>query len=428
MPAAWLKTRQRIFAALAATGLAAFFLAAHLPADAKARHHHKAIHKAAHKVAHKAAPKKPAPGAVPSAAPQQVIPSRAELLASDPAILERIGRHLVAGYELHSTVKALVEKKAIAGIFISDHNVRRRSVAEIKADIDQLQDIRKAQGLPPLIVAADQEGGSVSRLSPPLKYQQGLGRKLAAAASDLEREAIVRGYASLQASELRRIGVNMNFAPVVDLNLKSTRRNDGETRLSERAFSPDPDVVAKIAGWYCDELATAGLMCTLKHFPGLGRVGNDTHKSMGEIKAAESQLRVRDWVPYTRLMSRPNVATMLAHVRLREVDKDTPASYSDRVIGGILRDGWKHDGILITDDFSMGAVVRSKTGIGPAAVKALNAGADFILVSFSDKDLNAVLVRLIAADADGQLDHKMMEKSVVRSDRILDQTRQFATR
>lgn len=369
-----------------------------------------------------------AAAAVPTVKPKTLLPSRADLMATDPEVLARVGRHLIVGYELNSTITALVEKKAIAGVFVTDHNVRGRQASEIKAIVDQWQDIRKAQGLPPLIIAADQEGGGVSRLSPPLKYQPGLARMIAKAKDDAERETIVRSYATTQAAELRRVGVNMNFAPVVDLNLPTTKRNDGETRLRQRAFSADPDLVAKIAGWYCDELGNAGIMCTLKHFPGLGRVGNDTHKSMGEIRATESQLRVRDWVPYLKLMNRQNVATMLAHVKLREVDKDIPASHSARVIGGVIRDGWHHDGILITDDFSMGAITRSKTGIGPAAVEALNAGADYVLVSFSDRDLNAVLTGLIASETQGGLDRRMLEKSVTRSDRILEKSRELATR
>ena len=94
--------------------------------------------------------------------------TREEILASDPAILERLGRHIVIGYHSSATMKALVEKKAIAGIFITDHNVRRRTVADIRSEIDALQALRARQGLPPLIIAADQEGGAVSRLTPPL--------------------------------------------------------------------------------------------------------------------------------------------------------------------------------------------------------------------------------------------------------------------
>ncbi len=101
--------------------------------------------------------------------------TRAEILASDPTRLERLGRRLIVGFESFSEVKTLVEKRAIAGIFVTDHNVRGRKAADVAKDIQDLQDIRKTQGLPRLFVAADQEGGYVSRLSPPLKRQPTLG-------------------------------------------------------------------------------------------------------------------------------------------------------------------------------------------------------------------------------------------------------------
>jgi beta-N-acetylhexosaminidase len=346
--------------------------------------------------------------------------SRKQVLTSGAQPLARIGRHVIIGYETISSVRALVEKRAIAGIFMTDHNVRRKSVAQVKAEIDGLQAIRTAQGLPPLIVAADQEGGAVSRLSPPLTPQPSIASILANTASEFDRQKAVEDYARIQAAELKRIGVNMNFAPVVDLNIDPKRRSDGETRLRLRAIASDPELVARVAGWYCDTLAESGVMCTMKHFPGLGHVGRDTHRVTGEITLPESQLKAADWVPFVRLMNRPNVATMLAHVRLTAIDKDTPASFSRRVIGGMMREDWAHQGILITDDLSMGAVTRSKDGVGGAAVKALNAGADLILISFSDKHLNAVMTSLLKAEADGKLDAQRGDESAKRLAKIPD--------
>ncbi|HEY8194331.1 MAG TPA: glycoside hydrolase family 3 N-terminal domain-containing protein, partial [Hyphomicrobium sp.] len=214
--------------------------------------------------------------------------TRAEILASDPTRLERLGRRLIVGFESFSEVKTLVEKRAIAGIFVTDHNVRGRKAADVAKDIQDLQDIRKTQGLPRLFVAADQEGGYVSRLSPPLKRQPTLGMLVAKLKTDTEREKAVRDYAETQARELDRLGITMNFGPVVDLRLGGPGRNDGETRLYWRAIDSDPYLVAKVAGWYCDTLTKYNIICTLKHFPGLGRVTRDTHLMTGEITASEA--------------------------------------------------------------------------------------------------------------------------------------------
>lgn len=352
--------------------------------------------------------------------------TRAEILATDADRLTRVGQHIIIGFHDFGSLRALVEKQLIAGIFITTHNVAGHSAAQIKNQIDALQDIRRAQGMPPLIIAADQEGGQVSRLSPPLKKQQSLARALVGSNDDESRRKIVEDYAGVQAAELKRIGVTVNFGPVVDLNLANAKREDGETMLRQRAIAADPYLVTKAAGWYCATLAKAGIMCTLKHFPGLGRVARDTHIASGDISASEGMLELNDWVPFRRLMNRANVATMLGHVRVAAIDKDTPASFSKPVIGQLIRQTWEHDGLLITDDFSMGAISGSRDGVGGAAVKSINAGADLILVSFSEKYLDPVLSALIRADEEGALDVKTTEASRARITRILRQARDGA--
>jgi beta-N-acetylhexosaminidase len=233
-----------------------------------------------------------------------------------------------------------------------------------------------------------------------------------------DAKSAVVAYARKQAGELQRIGVNLNFSPVVDLKMDPKRRSDGETQLRYRALSADPRVVSDAAGWYCDTLAEAGIYCTVKHFPGLGRVTLDTHRHAGDIKAPIPELKGADWVPFRDLMGKPHVVTMLAHVRLRELDAIKPASFSTAVIDGLIRTEWKHEGLLITDDFSMGAITRSKEGIGGAAVAALKAGADLILVSFSDKHLDTVLSALIEADKTGGLDSAISAASLRRLSQV----------
>jgi beta-N-acetylhexosaminidase len=334
--------------------------------------------------------------------PQKVL-TRDEILASDPARLARLGGRIILGFDTFATIKPLVEKKAVAGIFITDHNVRGRKAADVAKDIDDLQSIRRLQGLPRLIVAADQEGGYVSRLSPPLKWQPTLGMLVEKLKTDDERERAVRQYAETQARELERLGVTMNFGPVVDLRLSARDRNDGETRLYWRAIDDDPYLVAKVAGWYCDTLTHFNIICTLKHFPGLGRVTRDTHVATGDLRAKASQLELSDWLPFRRIMTGPGIATMVGHVRVNAFDTTTPASFSDVVINKVLRPRLNNDGLLVTDDFSMGAVAKSSDGIGGAAVKALNAGVDLILLCSADQSYDILMSALIEADSKGEI-------------------------
>ena len=350
--------------------------------------------------------------------PKKVL-TRDEVLNFDPEKLARAGRHLIVGYYNIADMKRLVEKQAISGIFITSRNVRGRKIADIAADINSLQDIRRAQGLPRLVVAADQEGGSVSRLSPPLKLQPSLSTILAPLKTDTEREKAVRAYAEEQARQLDQLGVTMNFGPVVDLRTHGPNSSDGETKLYWRAIDSDPYLVAKVAGWYCDTLTKWNIICTLKHFPGLGRVTLDTHVASAEIKAPAAQLALNDWVPFRRVMDKPGVATMIGHVRVDAIDKTTPASYSEPLIHSLVRTQWQNGSLLVTDDFSMGAITRSSDGVGGAALKALNAGADFVLISFSEQHYDTVISALLEAEGTGEFDLAKHNESLERMKRYL---------
>jgi beta-N-acetylhexosaminidase len=113
-------------------------------------------------------------------------------------------------------------------------------------------------------------------------------------------------------------------------------------------------------------------------------------------------------------MSENAAFTMLSHARLTALDKNRPASFSDAVVKGLLRDGWKHDGILVTDDFSMGAVTLSREGAAGGAIAALNAGVDLILVSYDPDQYFYIMDALLKADRDGRLRSDALETSAAR--------------
>ena len=147
-------------------------------------------------------------------------------------------------------------------------SVERKTPDEIRDTIDGLQDIRRAQNLAPLWIATDQEGGPVSRMSPPLARMPPLAEIVAIHRDPAERRLAVRQYAARQGRELASLGVNLNFAPVVDLNHGVVNPEDKTSRISTRAISNDPAVVTAVADVYCETLMMTGVHCTLKHFPG----------------------------------------------------------------------------------------------------------------------------------------------------------------
>ena len=168
---------------------------------------------------------------------------RRAVLAADPQLLEKLGAHVVVGYRKPSELHALLERRAIAGVFLSALNVERKTPDEIRDTIAGLQDIRRAQNLAPLWIATDQEGGPVSRMSPPLARMPPLAEIVAIHRDPAERRLAVRQYAARQGRELASLGVNLNFAPVVDLNHGVVNPEDKTSRISTRAISNDPAVV-----------------------------------------------------------------------------------------------------------------------------------------------------------------------------------------
>ena len=154
------------------------------------------------------------------------------------------------------------------------------------------------------------------------------------------------------------------------------------------------------------------MRCTLKHFPGLGGVFEDTHFESGHLRAPLDELERGDWIPFRALGG--GAFTMLSHARLTALDAERPVSFSDTVVSGLLRGNWGQDGVLVTDDFSMGAVYASKEGIAAASVAALNAGVDLILIAYDPAQYFTMMNALLAADQGGRLQADRLARSARR--------------
>jgi beta-N-acetylhexosaminidase len=341
---------------------------------------------------------------------------RYQVLHADAAQVERLGRHFIVGYRNDTTqLRDLIERRAIGGIFITAHNVRDKDADAVRREIDGFQAIRRRQGLPPLLIATDQEGGAISRMSPPLARPTTLGDIVRSHSDTAERQNAVRVYADEVGRALASLGVNVNFAPVVDLDHGLDNPNDRYSRISSRAISTDPNVVAEVAADYCDRLHQHGVHCTLKHFPGLGRVFEDTHFENASLTTSADELARTDWVPFRSLMREPGMFTMLGHARLTAIDAEHPASFSAPVVSGLLRGAWKYDGVLVTDDFSMAAAYETPGGLAVASVVAVNAGVDLILTSYDPDQYFPMVYALLRAEAAGNL----TEQALLQSDRRL---------
>jgi beta-N-acetylhexosaminidase len=337
---------------------------------------------------------------------------RLEVLQAPSNELATLGRHIIVGFRSRAELHELVTRGAVAGVFVTVRNVRDIGPSNLAGELGSLQDMRPKDS-PPLWIATDQEGGSISRLSPPLTALPTLSEVIARHSDRDERAKAVRDFAHTQGRELAAIGVNLNFAPVVDVDHHVIDPADQFTRIYQRAISTDPALVREVAGDYCAALMETGVRCTLKHFPGLGRVFGDTHKGSADLTAPVSELAATDWVPFRALMNDEGF-TMLGHVRVTSVDAKRPASTSEPVVSDLLRRDWGYQGVLITDDFGMAAIYHSADGIEAAAVAALNAGVDLILVSYDPDQYYVVMHALLRAYHDGRLRRDRLQASEAR--------------
>lgn len=300
------------------------------------------------------------------------------VLLTEATKAQLLGQHFIVGYSSFTEVATLAEKGLIAGIYITKHNVENQTAETVRSEISALQARRRTAGLPPLIVATDQEGGIVSHLSPPLTAAPAL-----ASFADLPPDILsssAEHIGRMQGKELAALGVNLNFSPVLDLKPEGGHnRFDFNTLIGKRAISDDPDKVAQVGIAYVRGLNASGVQATVKHFPGLGRVATDTHHFAASLDTPVAQFEQTDWRPFREVLGASNAAIMVGHVTLTAVDPDRPASYSKKVINGIIRQKWNYQGIVVTDDLVMGAVYNH---LCTAVVGALDAGVDLLLVAF----------------------------------------------
>lgn len=255
----------------------------------------------------------------------------------------------------------------VGGVILFGRNV------EDPEQFDGLIRMLKAVRRPPPLLAVDQEGGRVQRLTrgmTGLPPPRALGRLYD---RDPERALfLARELGWLMASEVRAAGLDLSFAPVVDLDR-------GSSVIGDRAFHHDPRTVSSLASSYIEGMRRAGMAATAKHFPGHGSVTPDSHRELPVDRRELAELMGADLVPFAGLIERELPGIMAAHVLYPCVDAEMPASFSRAWLGEILRGRLGFQGAIFSDDLCMGGAV----GVGDTVTRArtaLAAGCDMVLV------------------------------------------------
>jgi beta-N-acetylhexosaminidase len=261
---------------------------------------------------------------------------------------------------------------------------------------------------PDALIAIDEEGGDVTRLG----HRTGSpypGNAALGAVDDLELTRTV--YAAIGA-DLARAGVSLDLAPTVDVNSA-----DDNPIIGTRSFGADPALVARHAAAAIEGLQSAGVAACAKHFPGHGATLVDSHLELPTVDASLDLLRERDLPPFAAVVAAGTQSIMSAHIRVPALTGGDPGTFSKRVLIDLLRGEYGFDGVIVTDALEMRGAAASAGGIGPAAVRALTAGADLLCIGAK---VDLPLVEQIVADIadaieDGRLPLARIEDAVART-------------
>lgn len=337
--------------------------------------------------------------------------ARSQSIPEDPELDVKIGQMLLAGFRgltVADTSHILRDLREyhLGGVVLFDYDVPSRTPVRNVESGDQLTALtRNLQELAdlPLLVTVDQEGGRVARL------KSGHGFPVSLSAADLGRignSDSTRNRAGVIATMLLDTGINTNLAPVVDLNLNPDNPIIG--RIG-RSFSADPDSVTLHARSYIRAHRQAGVLTTLKHFPGHGSSREDSHLGLVDVTGVWSDLEL---LPYRKLIESGDAdLVMTAHIFNSEWDDRHPATLSHRVITGMLRKELGFDGVIISDDMQMDAI-RAYYGLEKAIELAISAGVDILCFANNseyDRDIIPKAHRII---------RKLIREGRIDTDRI----------
>jgi beta-N-acetylhexosaminidase len=260
------------------------------------------------------------------------------------------------------------------------------------------------------LVAIDQEGGRVARITDPALVAQFPSAMALAAGGDA---ASCERAGTLLGRDLARLGVSVDFAPCADLALE--RRN---TVIGTRSFGDAPDAVAARCTAFARGLETGGVAAALKHFPGHGATALDSHLSLPRVSVDAATWRARDLVPFARAIAAgaPSIV-MTAHIVLEALDPAAPATLSAPVLTGLLRDELGFDGLIATDCLEMDAIAAT-IGTSAGAVRALAAGADLLLMSHRLDRAWAAADAIVGAIESGDVPLARLQSAAARVRRL----------
>lgn len=349
----------------------------------------------------------PAPESTPEPTPEPTpspTPSRADEILSGMSLTEKICQLMIVRPEdltgvspvtaAGETTRLALEQYPVGGFIYSLDNLVTRE--QTTAMIDSAQGMSRI----PLFISADEEGGNVGRLM----YKLGTTWINAMYSYKDQGTQVAHDNAYTIGSDMRALHFNLDFAPVADV-----WTNPANTVIGDRAYSDDFDQAAELVASAVGGFHDAGVMCSLKHFPGHGDTATDTHTGGATVDKTVAELMDGELKPFVSGIEAGADMVMVGHITMSAIDPEHPASLSREVVTGLLRDKLGWDGVVITDSLDMGAL--SAWSEGERCVLALGAGVDILL---GVTDLPAAVAAVTQAVESGELSESDIDASVAR--------------
>jgi beta-N-acetylhexosaminidase len=334
---------------------------------------------------------------------------RVEDLLAQMNLEQKIGQIMMIGFdgfEPDADLSEMITRYRVGGVILFARNVD--SPEQVARLTNALQSLALGAGGPGLLLAIDQEGGRVARLTEDHGFSEFPGGMALGATGDPYN---ARRIAVTVAQELKAIGLNTDFAPVLDVN-----NNPLNPVIGIRSFGSDPQAVARFGTAYIEGLQSEGVLAFGKHFPGHGDTTTDSHLALPVVVHRRPRLEAVEFVPFRAAIRAGVAGIMSAHVTFPAIAGENPApsTLSGEVLTGLLRDELHFDGLTATDSLEMGALAESGYPAPQAAVLALKAGADLLLFN-RDHDLHqAAFAALMEAVNSGQVSHERLDSAVRR--------------
>jgi beta-N-acetylhexosaminidase len=323
----------------------------------------------------------------------------------------------ISGTSLSAVLQAFITEHPPGGVLILKSNVS--SAAQLKRFTSGLQEAARDASSVGMLVAVDQEGGTVQRIGygvPDVPSARSLGQN-----ATLEEAAAL---AAETAGGLLSLGVNMNLAPVADVVAERA------SFLYGRSYGADPGTVSSFVTAVVGAYEGAGLISTVKHFPGHGSATGNTHGEVVVTDADRESLATTHLPPFEAAITAGVEAVMVAHVVVNAYDADNPASRSSAIIEGLLREELGFEGLVVADDIRMAGAAEpsdtSSTGSGTGttsgpdadravvAVGCLSAGCDLLISTGTLLDQQALITGIVAAVNGGNLAESRLDEAVLR--------------